>query len=56
MYCSVCDGDVGTQRRRGICKEVCDMWYKECVEERVCEVGTDGYSLDFCTPEEVEDG
>ena len=56
VYCSICDGDVGTQRKRGLCKEVCEQWYRECKEERVCWIDESGQSLDFCTAEEIEDG
>ena len=33
IFCYVCDGDVGTHRRAGICPDLCDSWYAHCANE-----------------------
>ena len=30
IQCSVCDGDIGIQKKTGICPDICDNWYQMC--------------------------
>jgi len=36
IMCSICDGDVGTQRRKGLCHYLCYKWYQTCESELFC--------------------
>ena len=49
VMCSLCDGDIGTQRRKGLCHYVCYQWYQSCDREMFCDE-------DFCTNEELPEG
>ena len=31
IFCSVCDGDVGTYKRKGICPQLCETWHYNCM-------------------------
>lgn len=33
IFCTVCDGDIGTHRRRGLCPELCQSWHFHCSGE-----------------------
>ena len=61
MLCSVCDGDIGTGKRKGLCPNMCDQWYQACKSDYLCDSREDKTlmvkgSLDFCTNFEVDDG
>ena len=58
VTCSICDADIGTQRRHGLCVDYCHRWYQACSHDLFIEVGetnTDLMTLEFCLDEEVTD-
>ena len=57
VECSVCDADIGTRRKEGLCQGYCQTYYDACREDLFCEVGEDKTqlnSLDFCTNDEYD--
>ena len=38
VHCSVCDGDMGLQRKTGICLEFCRDWWSECQDESAFQI------------------
>ena len=35
IHCSVCDGDIGIQKKTGICPDICDNWYQMCKQDSI---------------------
>lgn len=50
--CSVCDGDVGTARRIGICPEMCESWHQNCLESYITLDQESETAIDFTVGDE----
>ena len=35
VHCSVCDGDMGIAKKKGLCPNVCKAWHDSCQGETV---------------------
>ena len=50
IQCSVCDSDIGTHKRKGICMDLCYTWYDFCMSDFFVIKGAPyNNSLDFPT-------
>ena len=52
IHCSVCDGEIGLHKRRGICPDLCDQWYRSCKYDMVTYSNK---SVDFVLKDQNKD-